>query len=256
MSDTRATDISPSHPVELGDMSTFPLDQEQQAVAGAFPSSAQQEQSQTHSSALAAVSRPLEDTAPSAHIEASSSSLPPPITLPSAALTRTETGVIGPPTDLPTPMLAAPTAAGGRGLVLQFTLLLASTGTRHPYQINERYLNKRNVKAEGQDGTFDPALISIYTLKELIWKDWREDWDTKPSSPSAIRLIYFGRLLDDKQNLKDSRLNTEGSPNVLHVSIKPQDIVEDEDAVKGGKASSSRDRDGAERTPGCRCVIL
>lgn len=55
----------------------------------------------------------------------------------------------------------------------------------------------------------------------------------------------------------DCKFSTEGTNNVLHVTVKPQEVQEDEEAgAKGGKASMSRDRDGVERTPGCRCVIL
>jgi len=99
------------------------------------------------------------------------SNIPPPITLPPAAISRKDSEAIGPSTDLPTPMLRSTTNTGP---VMQFTLLLASTGTRHPYQLNERYLAKRNVQAKGSDGQFDPSAISVYTLKELILKDWRD----------------------------------------------------------------------------------
>jgi hypothetical protein len=49
-------------------------------------------------------------------------------------------------------------------------LLLPSTGARHPYKIDERYLKKREVKTE----EMDPYNITVNTLKELIWRDWRE----------------------------------------------------------------------------------
>jgi hypothetical protein len=49
-------------------------------------------------------------------------------------------------------------------------LLLPSTGARHPYKIDERYLRKRNVTVDDMD----PYNINVYTLKELIWRDWRE----------------------------------------------------------------------------------
>lgn len=48
----------------------------------------------------------------------------------------------------------------------------------------------------------DPFSISVYTLKELILREWREEWEAQPSSPSSIRLIFFGRLLDDKTPLR------------------------------------------------------
>lgn len=42
--------------------------------------------------------------------------------------------------------------------------------------------------------------------------------------------------------------------HVVHMTVKPQDIVDEEDA-KTAK-SGTRDRDGHERSPRCRCVIL
>ena len=49
----------------------------------------------------------------------------------------------------------------------------------------------------------------MYQLKELILREWKSEWGPKqmgeaeeeergrPSSPGAIRLIFFGRLLED-----------------------------------------------------------
>jgi hypothetical protein len=79
-------------------------------------------------------------------------------------LNRTETEAIGPSTD--TPAVKPDTS---NGPVVVITLLL-TTGARHPYKIDERYLKKRNVNVEAMD----PYNISVYTLKELIWRDWRE----------------------------------------------------------------------------------
>lgn len=82
--------------------------------------------------------------------------------------------------------------------------LLLTTGARHPYKLDEKYLEKRNVPIPDvtASGKKDPFSISVYTLKELILREWREDWDMKPSSPSSIRLIHFGKLLDDKEALR------------------------------------------------------
>lgn len=44
------------------------------------------------------------------------------------------------------------------------------------------------------------------------------------------------------------------APNVVHMTVKPQEMIDEEDASKG--KSSARDRDGGEHTAGCRCVIL
>ena len=115
------------------------------------------------------------------------------------AIQRLDSVAIGPSTD----HSAQPAAAVEAGSVLVITLLLG-TGARHPYRIDEKYLTKRNVTVPGvtEGGRKDPFSISVYTLKELILREWREEWEAQPSSPSSIRLIYFGRLLDDKTPLR------------------------------------------------------
>lgn len=102
-------------------------------------------------------------------------------------------------------------ASGGpdSGPVCNITLLL-TTGSRHPYKIDARYLNRRNVPIpeENENSQPDPFSISVYTLKELILREWRSDWESKPASPSSIRLIHFGKLLDDKEPLKSELSGT------------------------------------------------
>ncbi|ETN41904.1 uncharacterized protein HMPREF1541_03843 [Cyphellophora europaea CBS 101466] len=174
---------------------------------------------------------------------------PPPATIPETApaqMSRTFSTAIGPSSDSPV-VPAKDTEETGPNLLI--TLLLTS-GARHPFRLNAKYLAKRNVEVPGGD----PFNLSVYGLKELILREWREEWEAKPASPSSIRLISFGKLLDDKAPLKDSRLNAD-SPNVLHMTIKPQDFVEDEDA-KGGKSSMSAARDEQGRSPGCRCNVM
>ncbi|KAL4863127.1 hypothetical protein BDV12DRAFT_31404 [Aspergillus spectabilis] len=128
-------------------------------------------------------------------------------------------------------------------------VLLLITGTRHPIKIDANYLRKREVSVDN----YDPFAMSVYTLKELIWRAWQEDWEPRPSSPSSIRLISFGKLLDDKSPLSDSKFSPD-APNVVHMTVKPQEIVDEEDA-KGTKTQYSRDREASERSPRCRCVI-
>jgi hypothetical protein len=60
--------------------------------------------------------------------------------------------------------------------------------------------------------------------------------------------------LDDNSALKDCRFNTD-EPNVVHMTVKPQEVVDDEENAKTGKSARTRD-DGEEPTAGCRCVIL
>lgn len=54
------------------------------------------------------------------------------------------------------------------GPELVITLLL-TTGARHPFKIDEKYLRGRSVNVENDD----PFNMSVYTLKELIWREWR-----------------------------------------------------------------------------------
>ncbi|KAH8696140.1 ubiquitin-related domain-containing protein [Talaromyces proteolyticus] len=135
------------------------------------------------------------------------------------------------------------------GPELAITLLL-TTGARHPFKIDGKYLRRRSVNVENDD----PFNLSVYTLKELIWREWRPEWEPRPTSPSYIRLISFGKLLDDKSPLTESSLTTD-TPNVIHMTVKPQEVADEED-TKGGKSYSGRDRDASERSPSCRCVIL
>ncbi|KEF54064.1 uncharacterized protein A1O9_09859 [Exophiala aquamarina CBS 119918] len=163
-----------------------------------------------------------------------------------SAVTRTFSTAIGPSSDSP----VVPTKdSETTGPVLQVTLLLTS-GARHPFKLDSKYLNKRSVDVPGGD----PFNLSVYKLKELILREWRDEWEAKPSSPNYIRLISFGKLLDDKAPLKDYKFSAE-APNVLHMTIKPQDFVEEDDA-KGGKSSLSNNREAEGRSPGCRCVIM
>jgi hypothetical protein len=138
-------------------------------------------------------------------------------------------------------------------LVCTITLLLP-TGARHPYKLDEKYLAKRNVEVPDvtESGKKDPFSISIYKLKELILREWRDEWDGKPASPSSIRLIFFGKMLDDKEQLKKYHFSAE-SPNIVHMSVRPPDMLEEDEAAKG--KTSSREGRSREGGGGC-CVIL
>ncbi|OPB38339.1 hypothetical protein A0O28_0014440 [Trichoderma guizhouense] len=148
-----------------------------------------------------------------------------------------------------------PAGSGPDGPVCNITLLLASGG-RHPYKIDAKYLSKRHVDMPDKDdnGNPDPFSISIYTLKELILREWRSDWEAKPASPSSIRLIHFGKLLDDKEQLKKYQFSSD-SPNVVHMSIRPQDLDEEE-PKSGSKSLPAGTTDGDRVREGRCCVIL
>jgi len=109
-------------------------------------------------------------------------------------------------------------------------------------------------------------------VKKLVTNgDGVAEWETRPTSPGAIRLIHFGKLLDDKTTLKgvlrmpywknfwanmlsDCRFQA-SVPNVVHMTVKPQDVVEEEENTKGGKGST-RGRRGSEREGGFRCCAV
>ena len=65
------------------------------------------------------------------------------------------------------------------------------------------------------------------------------------STERAVRLIHYAL---------DSRFNHD-TPNVVHMTIKPQDYIEEDDA-KGGKGSFGAGGDGTGRSPGCRCLVM
>ncbi|KAL6719120.1 hypothetical protein ACLMJK_003357 [Lecanora helva] len=171
---------------------------------------------------------------------------------------------IGPATDKPN-IISKDSEV--EGPVLFITLLLSSTGARHPFKLDEKYLKKRNVSVDGNN----PINMSLYKLKELILRDWREEWEAKPSSPESIRLISMGKLLDDKVRLsgktyrlyarqpyslltqtEDSGFANGTSPHIVHMTIKPQELVDEEDAKM--KAAGTG-RGEMERSPGCRCIV-
>lgn len=131
------------------------------------------------------------------HAQHNDSSPPPPLpALPkSPELDRTVSTAIGPSSDVaPAPVPKDGTPVGP---TLMLNLLLL-TGARHPFNLDTAYLAKRNVQAQGND----PFNLSVYKVKELILREWRSEWESKPSSPSAIRLIHLGKVLDDKTAFK------------------------------------------------------
>ena len=97
---------------------------------------------------------------------------------PGPSLKREQTApAIGPSSDRPTPI---PKEAESEN-ALMVTLLLTN-GARHPYKIDDKYLKKRNVSVEGDN----PINLSIYDLKNLIWREWREGTS------------YYDRYKDDR----------------------------------------------------------
>lgn len=100
---------------------------------------------------------------------------------------------------------------------LHLSLLMVS-GLRYALNIDNDYLEAHSLTAR------DPESLSVETLKQCIFADWKEgrifecsmlrsghlysqtwltdlDWGERPSATDFIRLIHFGRLLNDKDTL-------------------------------------------------------
>ncbi|KAI9665552.1 MAG: hypothetical protein M1831_001695 [Alyxoria varia] len=208
---------------------------------------------------------PLVSTAEDPEDTLSSTAQPPPPQLSGNQRQQSSAG-IGPSEDNPQ-IVPDPNVAGPAVLI---TLLL-TTGARHPYRIDKKYLRKRMSVEEGDEPP-DPFEISIYAVKELIWRDWREEWEPRPATPTSIRLIHFGKLLDDKSVLKDHKLQP-STPNIIHMTVKP-DTQDDEEGGHGKKTLGigRRHRGGAGAGGGgaggegddeegrgsgcCRCCVM
>ena len=160
-------DPQPSEPVEMSDLSPQTRDANIQAVAPPNTDSVIDPKNLNENrEVFAATSSASTDpnhvpsfSNPSGTLHESSEAL--------NMLMRQQTQpAIGPATDKPSPVSKTPESAGPQLII---TLLL-HTGARHPYRIDEKYLKKRNVSVADNN----PVNMSVYTLKELIWRDWRE----------------------------------------------------------------------------------
>ncbi|KAF8463493.1 ubiquitin-related domain-containing protein [Kalaharituber pfeilii] len=145
-----------------------------------------------------------------------------------------------------------PISSSAKPKPLSITLLLIS-GVRYPFTINSEYMIRHNIHVTDHD----PMQMGVYTLKECIWKEWKdEEWNVKPPSANFIRLIHFGRLLDDRHQLKDCRLNPD-TPNVVHMTVRPAEVGDDDMTQRSTKMTFGREREHREgSSPTCRCVIL
>ncbi|KAK9235366.1 hypothetical protein V1525DRAFT_427906 [Lipomyces kononenkoae] len=115
---------------------------------------------------------------------------------------------------------------------LTVTLLLIS-GLRASITIDREYMKGHSL------GLREPESLTVLTLKECIWKDWKEEWGERPGSTEYIRLIHFGRLLDNKDSLGASQLSRTNMYNVLHMSIRPASIAGNITTSRGSKHRSS-----------------
>ena len=161
---------STSTPMEMDDLSSPSAIQHIQTLestngtsATGSPEKAKKNQRPEAESSISPLSTnlPVSSSPPSAASPSSSNPQSQP------ALVREETtAAIGASTDEPITQSKSAPATGPQLLIT----LLINTGARHPYRIDEKYLKKRNVSVPDSN----PINMSVYTLKELIWRDWRD----------------------------------------------------------------------------------
>ncbi|KAK9453261.1 hypothetical protein V1511DRAFT_512894 [Dipodascopsis uninucleata] len=127
---------------------------------------------------------------------------------------------------------------------LVVTLLLVS-GLRISLTIDQKFMKKHSLEY------IEPENLSVYSLKEAVFSDWTEDMGEKPTSTDFIRLIYFGKLLDDKDTLGNCQISRNNVYNVLHMSVRPISLEGHNNASHSHKrrSSSSNDRNRASNHP-------
>nr|XP_019008309.1 uncharacterized protein I206_06866 [Kwoniella pini CBS 10737]OCF47090.1 hypothetical protein I206_06866 [Kwoniella pini CBS 10737] len=72
--------------------------------------------------------------------------------------------------------------------------------------------------------SFEPE-ITVGRTKELIWSSWPSDWTdpAQPPSPSYLRILHAGRILQDDSTLSSTNLPISDSPSlptVVHISVR------------------------------------
>ncbi|WVR04774.1 hypothetical protein IAU60_001786 [Kwoniella sp. DSM 27419] len=112
--------------------------------------------------------------------------------------------------------------------------------------------------------SYEPEL-TVGRMKELIWNSWPSDWNdpAQPPSPSYLRILHAGRILQDDSTLSSNNLpvsDTASTPTVVHISVRSFSIRGEEDPKKPGglgrTASHRSHRGETEEVGGCKCVIM
>ncbi|WWC59643.1 uncharacterized protein I303_102202 [Kwoniella dejecticola CBS 10117] len=112
--------------------------------------------------------------------------------------------------------------------------------------------------------SFEPEM-TVGRMKELIWSSWPSDWTdpAQPPSPSYLRILHAGRILQDDSTLSSNNLpisDTPSSLTVVHISVRSFSIRAEDDPKKphglGRTTSVSRSHRGEDDVGGCKCVIM
>ncbi|KAH8585767.1 hypothetical protein B0O99DRAFT_646231 [Bisporella sp. PMI_857] len=74
--------------------------------------------------------------------------------------------------------------------------LITVAGERCVVRIEAKHLPRYDTK------DVDALDIPAELLKEILWSRWQKDWGSQPSDPSRIKLVHFGRTIDNFTPLK------------------------------------------------------
>ncbi|KAM0750499.1 hypothetical protein T439DRAFT_326461 [Meredithblackwellia eburnea MCA 4105] len=107
----------------------------------------------------------------------------------------------------------------------------------------------RRTKVEfGESATVDQVRVHL-------WKNWPAEWrgdENDPTSVDALRLLYLGRFLDDKETLKSVGIQP-GPPTIIHLTIRTLQPLDD-NPLKPARFSASGSGEGGGMC-GCHCIV-
>ncbi|KAF8908600.1 ubiquitin-related domain-containing protein [Gymnopilus junonius] len=111
-------------------------------------------------------------------------------------------------------------------------------------QMPQTYLTFLLISGKRRTMSFEPE-TAIGRVKELVWNAWPSDWqDDRPPAPSYLRVLYYGRLLQD-----DETLTTGPTPTIMHLSIRPYAPPNEDNSA------TNEPLDVADSAGCCRCII-
>ncbi|ODN79398.1 hypothetical protein, variant [Cryptococcus amylolentus CBS 6039] len=111
--------------------------------------------------------------------------------------------------------------------------------------------------------SFEPD-CTVGRVKELVWSSWPKEWTdpAQPPSPSYLRILHSGRILQDDTSLSSNKLPAGPSsspPTVVHISVRSFSIKGDDEPKKpSAHRSLSRQsvRAADDEVGGCKCIIM
>jgi hypothetical protein len=110
--------------------------------------------------------------------------------------------------------------------------------------------------------SYEPA-TTIRRVQEMLWNTWPTDWtDERPPTPSYLRILYLGKVLQDEETLISLKLPlTPAGPTIVHLSIRQQPLSTEDDLNKKKKrrrdnVSNNATSDPSQSSAGCcGCII-